>query len=279
MNATTWAVTYRGFAGLRGFLLYILSIPLLFKTIGSLWSGDVTTFAASAAGFGLLVAGARVLRRGIRQETALDVTRPLSYGRLWPFKAMGCSIVGLATGFVAFATAGQDPVTAAAFGIAATGGCLLSYGLDPKVQSVTPAGDAGEAEEAAEVLREAYGRLDRITAAGQVLTASEFRERLARITALAQDILKLVEADPADLRRTRKFIKVYLDGAERVTEQYARTHQYAHSPDLERNFRELLTHLEAVCREQHEKLIRHEVTDLDVEIEVLTARLRQEGVR
>ena len=63
-----------------------------------------------------------------------------------------------------------------------------------------------------------------------------------------------------------------------MTEGYAKTHQQASSGELEQNFRNVLESIESVFLEQKEKLIANEVFDLDVQIEVFTKQLKQEGI-
>jgi len=118
----------------------------------------------------------------------------------------------------------------------------------------------------------------RSDAAGRDLASIEFKQRLGSIIASIETILKLIEESPRDIRRARKFLKVYLEGAQRITDQYARTHGHVQSAELEHNFRTLLVDMENTCNEQHQKLLQNDLLDLDVQIEVLSTRLRQEGV-
>jgi hypothetical protein len=80
------------------------------------------------------------------------------------------------------------------------------------------------------------------------------------------------------LRRARKFLNVYLDGAQKVTEGYAKTHARVAAPDLDDNFRRVLVTIEEVFQEQQQKLLETDITDLDVQIEVLATQLKREGV-
>ena len=73
-------------------------------------------------------------------------------------------------------------------------------------------------------------------------------------------------------------MNVYLDGAQQVTDKFARTHNDANSAELEANFRTLLDDMETVCEEQYQHLVDNDMVDLDVQIEVLTTRLKREGV-
>ena len=93
-----------------------------------------------------------------------------------------------------------------------------------------------------------------------------------------REITDIVEDDPRDLRRARKFLRTYLDGAQRVTEGYANTHKYGDNGELENNFRNVLDTIETVIEEQKGKLLENNLTELDVQIEVLQMQLEKEGV-
>ncbi len=87
-----------------------------------------------------------------------------------------------------------------------------------------------------------------------------------------------LEANPATIRRTKKFLLVYLDGASKVTAGYASTHQQVTSIELEQNFRNLLDSIETVFKEQKDKLLEEDLFDLDVQMEVLANQLKNEGI-
>ena len=91
-------------------------------------------------------------------------------------------------------------------------------------------------------------------------------------------MLHLIEEDPRDLRRARKFLNVYLDSAKTVTENYAATSAKAHSPEMEAKFRAVLDDLKKTCEEQYAKLLENDTLDLDAQIEVLKVRLTKEGL-
>ena len=83
----------------------------------------------------------------------------------------------------------------------------------------------------------------------------------------------------ADVRsgsRARRFLNLYLDSAERITTEYAVTHRQVNDASLDQNFRQLLIDMETTFTEQRQRLLEHDVTALDVDIEVLTARLKRD---
>ena len=167
---------------------------------------------------------------------------------------------------------------ALAFGMISAVGYFLLYGDEGAARQIQNRNLGPEGDEAGRLLREAYRKLGGVDTASRRIASVEFRQRLGNIVVGVERILKLVADDPGDLRRARKFLTVYLDGAQRVTEEYARTHANAGSPELEHNFRTLLVDMENTCDEQYRKMLKHDVSDLEVRMEVLSARLRQEGV-
>ena len=130
------------------------------------------------------------------------------------------------------------------------------------------------ADEVFEALEAAEIKIEIIEKARKNITNIEFDQHLKRIISKARGILTLIEEDPKDLTRARKFLKVYLDGTARVTESYAKTHgRDATTEILDSNFQEVLESIETTFDEQHKKLLENDQFDLDVKIEVLKTQL------
>ena len=197
----------------------------------------------------------------------------------WPLKTLGGGVIALATGVTAYLGANQSLVMAIAFGLAALLGCYLNYGFDPMAaKRFTDRDGVDITDRVLEALTQAERSIAAIEQSTRDIRNAELNSRLRRIVGLARQILKLLEEDPRDLRRARKFLNVYLDGAQQVTEGYAKTHARATAPELEDNFRRVLATIEEVFAEQQQKLLETDVSDLDVQIEVLTTQLKREGV-
>jgi hypothetical protein len=260
-----------------GLLIFLLTWPLLLKAVFSLWTGDPAMLAASGGGWLLFMLGAVLCRRGLRAEL-LERERPLGSRRGRKLKQAGGVVVGVAAAFTALFAAGHGLPIAIVFGLLSTLGYFLLYGGDRNEAAYLRRVPEAAGEEAAALLRDAWRRLDGIEAASRRIALGEFRQRLGHIVGGAERILRLVANDPRDLRRARKFLTIYLDGAHRITEEYARTHSAGAPAELEHNFRTLLVDMQNTCEEQYEKLLQHDASDLEVQIEVLSARLRREGV-
>lgn len=259
-----------------GLLIFLLTWPLLLKAVFSLWSDDVGMLLGAGGGWLLFVLGAVLCRRG-RYAEMLERERPLGSRRGRRLKRAGGIVVGLATAFAAMFAAGHGIPISIAFGLLATLGYFLVYGGSEREASLRQLPVVDD-EETARLLHDAWRRLDGLEAASRQIASVEFRQRLRSIVASGERILKLITEDPRDLRRARKFLTVYLDGAHRITEAYSRTHGDSAPPELEHNFRTLLVDMQNTCEEQYGKLLQHDASDLDVQIEVLSARLRREGV-
>jgi 5-bromo-4-chloroindolyl phosphate hydrolysis protein len=260
-----------------GLSLFLLPLPLLLKATFSLWSGDAGDLVATGGSWLLFLAAAILCRRGMQAELN-EAERPIASRRATTLKTAGGVLVAVATMLTALFAVGHGLPIALAFGLIAGIGYFLLYAREGAAGQIQKRNLGVEGDEAGRLLREAYRRLDVIETASRQIASGEFKQRLGNIVVGVEKILRLVADDPGDLRRARKFLTVYLDGAQRVTEEYARTHANAGSPELEHNFRTLLVDMENTCDEQYRKMLEHDVSDLEVRMEVLSARLRQEGV-
>ena len=261
-----------------GFLLYLFSALLLITLIKSLSSGQTLNFLATTISFLTMLAGAWTIRKGLFYQ-AEAASRKWNRSTRVPWKVTGSILVAVSTAVASLFVVGQPLIIAVGTGIGALAGCLLCYGLDPQYSNPDAVSTLGvTTDEVITALEEAEAKITNIEDAAKNIRELELKDRLGRITAKARDILDVVEEDPRDLRRARKFLKVYLEGTEKVTQGYVKMHPNAQDAKLEDNFRNVLKTIEDVFIEQHEKLMENDVLDLDVQIEVLQAQLKHEGV-
>lgn len=278
---STMAERYRlpsgQFPSTKGALLLLLPVPVLIAAIIALAEGRPGALIGNAAGYALLLTGALLLRRGLL--AAGESERRLAAKPSWPSKIFGSTLIALGTGFTAWLGVGHHLLIGGAFGLVALLGCYLCYGFDsPAAKRLTDRDGIDITEQVLRALEQAESRIAAIEETSRDIRNAELNARLRRIVQLARDILKLLESDPRGLRRARKFLNVYLDGAQKVTEGYAKTHARVAAPELDDNFRRVLTTIEEVFQEQQQKLLETDVTDLDVQIEVLATQLKREGV-
>ena len=266
------------FSKFKGSLLFLLPLPVLFAAIRALVGGNLRVLLASTVGYTLFLGGAILARRGMQHQAEYE-RRKIAYAPRYPLKLLGAILVAVATAITATFAAGYTPANGLCFGLGALLGCYLVYGFDPRTtKRATDSYGLDATDQLLQALAGAEKTLGSIEQARKNIRNNELRARLDNIIKLARQVLKNLEENPDALRRARKFLNVYLDGAQQVTEGYVRTHQQAQSQQLEANFRNVLTTIEDVFKEQQQKLLASDVLDLDIKIEVLSEQLKREGV-
>ena len=258
-------------------LLWLLPLPLIPAAVMALSRGQLSAFLANAGAYSLFLAGAMLARRGFLLEANRQRQRFQAAGR-WPFKTLGGVTVALATALTAWAGAGHGLPIALAFGAGAFVAFILLYGLDPSRQAAVAQSREANVQQVGAALQQAEQKILAIEQACGRIDPPELRQRLTRISALAREVLAEIARDPGDLRRARKFLNTYLDGAQRVVSGYAEAHANGRAPLLEENFRRVLVTIEEVFAQQYQRLLENDLRDLDVQMEVLETQLKREGL-
>lgn len=260
----------------RGLLLYFLPLALIPATFIALGKGHLLGVLVNAIGFALYMLAAWCVRKGLQAEHIYNKSRIARPPQ--PLKMIAAIITALTTGMIAWLGAGRPLPVALLFAVGAFLGMYLSYGFDPRKEKNIVAAHGYSRDEILQTLEDSSRIIRGIEQANDRIRNAELNQRIERICEIADSILAEIEADPRDIRRARKFLNVYLEGARQVTEGYARTHPQTQSGELEQNFRNVLETIESVFQEQHQKLLEEDVFDLDVKIEVLATQLKREGI-
>lgn len=261
----------------RGLLLLILPLPALFAALVALGKGQLGGVLVNFGVYILFLAGALLNREGLKADVDYH-QRKVAQPPAIPWKGVGAGFVAAATGLTATLAAGYAWPLGICFAIGAYLGCLLLYGPDPRAAKTVLGQSGVSTEEVVQALSEGERAIHSIEASADSMDNSELRMRLRRVVGLAREVLGAIEENPRDLRRARKFLTVYLEGAQRVSEGYARNHRRGDVGELEDNFRRVLVTIEETFEEQLQKLRQDDLLDLDVQIEVLSTQLKREGV-
>jgi len=275
-RGTTERWPRRAWVTARAAALFLLPLPLVLALVGALIGGDVPRALFSAGGLACLC-GAGALSAGALVAEARYFSGERPDPPAIPLKLLSALLTAI--GIVLAALAGGHTVPAAlVFAILGVAGHVALYGRDVKPPRIAVSVvDGIDGAAILLQLKQAYGRLRGIEASARAIPAPEFRDRLLRITGIGRDILGEIERDPVQASRARRFLNVYLDGAERVTSEYARTHGRMRAQPLEEHFRKLLTDMEHTFADQHRTLVERDLMSLDVDMEVLDTRLTREG--
>lgn len=251
--------------------LFVLPLPAAAAALVALMSGALGMLLNNLMGYGLMLAGALLVRLRLAERAA---TPAASSWRRLPVKTTGGLLLALGSGITAWLGAGHPPGIGLVFALLTLLGVTLTYGVDRPLRLRPPSlGARGTTS-----LHEAGRSIDAIEQASREMRQPELSARLATIVTLARQILERVEDDPRDLWRARKFLAVYLQGVQRIVEGYVKTHGRVAAPALEQRFRQALGTVETAFREQYQVLLERDVEDLDVQIEVLTQQLAREGL-
>lgn len=260
--------------GFKGLLLFIMPMPVLLTALINLLRGNITFSVIAGLLFSSFMLAAIIARHGFKLESRF---RQKKYSKApgTPYKSLAAIILAVTTGFTALLLCKYGLFQSILFGFVTLIAFYVAYGLDPRQDKTGNISLGANADEVFAALEEAELKIASIEKSRKSIRNVEFNRHLRLIIKKARGILELIEEDPKDLSRARKFLKVYLDGTARVTESYANTQNKAASTDaLDQNFAEVLQTIEDTFDEQHKKLLENDQFDLDVKIEVLKAQLR-----
>ena len=178
----------------------------------------------------------------------------------------------------AFGGAHVAMFTSLIFGVAAAIAHSLSFGIDPLRSKGMEGFDAFDTDRVAKAVERAEKLLAETISASHRFNDRALEGRIESLASAARDMFRTVEEDPRDLARARKFMGVYLKGARDATIKFADLYARNRNPATRADYEALLGDLESSFAAQREVLLLDDRSDLDVEIEVLRDRLKQEGV-
>jgi hypothetical protein len=256
-GAPGWGVMMQRFRdGIRGLGLPLLVAPLWFDLLIEMFSNRPSRIVGDALGIGLVWLAVAMLRRGGAGDTR-----------------RAAAVVGLAAGLTAGLAAhvGWLPSVMAGFG-AYVGMRLLYDGsfveAPPPPEPIVEAPPAPPTPESI-VIGEAEARLTRLRATAARLSAPS----LTRVADAMGAVLDDLRARPDRLPLARRFLVVHLDGVDRIADRMVAG---AEAPET---LGPLLGELERTAGELRSHLRAEENAALEVQVKVLSDRLREEGYR
>ncbi|HEX2526418.1 MAG TPA: 5-bromo-4-chloroindolyl phosphate hydrolysis family protein [Geminicoccus sp.] len=259
----------------EGLILYLFAILPMLMGLIALGRGRTDMLIADVVSAALIVFGASSIRAGRKAERAFKARRVAKAPTL-PRKALGAGCLGAAAFLLAFAGAGHSFMGGLSFGIGAAIATLLMYGLDPRGEkAVSPDIDTDMFRAA---LDAAAARIEELDQTRRRITSRPLADRLARVVRRARGLVETIERQPDTFNRARKMLNLYLDETLTVARKLAASGLNGADPAIEGKFTEALDAMENVMTEQQQKLLAADALDLDVQLEVLTRRLKSEGI-
>ncbi|MEO1016578.1 MAG: 5-bromo-4-chloroindolyl phosphate hydrolysis family protein [Pseudomonadota bacterium] len=264
----------------RPWLLYVLPLFVFLPLTSGIIAGNAMRTLGSIAAMALFYCGAIIMRRGI--ANAVDYAGRTFTKAPAPLKLGAAILTGLGVFSLSFVADGTSLFLAILYAVIAGGATVLAYGFDPRADKGVDQALADRAgiktEDVITTIDEANAKINAIEAAARPLDSRELKERIAHIVTRARSIVANLERDPSDIRRARRFLVTYLDGARDVVHKYAGQQQQGSSPELAASFRHVLETIEQVFDQQEAELKKNDTLDLEVQIEVLKTQLEREGV-
>jgi hypothetical protein len=236
----------------RGLALPIFASPLLPAALLFAIDGNERAVTGSALGFGLSLLAARALRRG----------RTGDGNRASWLMAAG---TGLAAGLAGDLGTPMSLI----MGAGALFGTRMMYQALPETAPPPPPEPPPPPPAPPGPIEESRARLARIEA----VAARRADPKLQGVASAMEGVLDDLTAHPDRLPQARRFLAVHLDGLERITDRLEAG--AAPPPGLP----SLLDELSRTAGELRERLTREESAALEIQVKVLSDRLREEGFR
>jgi hypothetical protein len=259
-------------AGARSNVLFVPGVVLAFMSIND----GAVGMATGLLGAGALIAGAWLLREGLKAESAY-AERKVARRPGFPRKIFAAVLCGIGAGIAAWRSE-AGLIAPLIFGGAASALHLGAFGIDPMKDKGMEGIDTFQQDRVARVVDEAESYLEGMADAVRRAGDRQVESRVERFASKAREMIRTVEEDPRDLTAAKKYLGVYLMGARDAAVKFSDI--YARKPDraARSDFMMLLTDLEESFDQKTDKLLLDSNADLTVEIDVLRDRLQREGV-
>lgn len=147
-----------------------------------------------------------------------------------------------------------------------------------KLQARAVLPDGMSKSEFEEVIQKAKKQIEQIRNANRDIPSQAATKRMNAIIDKASEIIKQFLKDPSRIHSADKFLDIYLGSVAAIAEKYAETHQLAVCKKLDGQFLDLLGQIDMAFAEQKRQLMNKDVLHLDVDMELLSMRLKREGL-
>ena len=173
---------------------------------------------------------------------------------------------------------GQPLIGALAFGVVAGAAHLLAFGFDPMKKKGLEGVDEFATDRVARAIDQAEELVRQTVDAAKRMGDRRLEGRVERLCDQAREVFRVVERDPRDLSRARTFLSVYLLGLRDATVKFADVWSRSQDAEARKAYEDLLGDLEQSFAAQRTHLLEDDRSALDIEIEVLRDRLKQDGL-
>lgn len=261
------------FKAKKGFLLYFFLTPLFLSVVLALIARDIPAFGLNLTAFILFYGTAKLNTWGLANEFNYHQEK-LTKAPTKPYKTMSAILLGVGTFFTTSFAGGESILSGVFLAIVAVVGYVLHYGLDPRTDKLENIGDVS-AELVFKTLADAKSKLSGIEShMSKEFHDLELKEKLSVAVQKAEYIIQTIQEDPKDIRVARKFLLVYLDGLEKVTNSYSIMDEADIKGETKEKLHQLLNDVEVKFDKELARLKKNNEFDLDVNIDVLQQQIK-----
>ncbi|MFK5975519.1 MAG: 5-bromo-4-chloroindolyl phosphate hydrolysis family protein [Sulfurovum sp.] len=257
---------------LKGSILYIFLLPLFLAIIMALMKSNIMDFILNSVAFLLFFITAKLSSKGFAQERDY-LQAKLTKAPKIPYKSLSAFGLGISTFFTMSIAGGESFFVDIFLGIIATVGYFLYYGFDPRDDKLENIGDIS-AEFVLETISEARGKIVKIEKDSKNIKDKELVKMLWIATKKADIIIDTIQEDPKDIRVSRKFLIVYIDGIVKVTESYIAMDEKDIDSDTKERLYTLMRDLDKKFDDELQRLKENNMFDLDVSIDALKEHIK-----
>ncbi len=259
-------------------LPFLLPLPIIVTLLATLSKNNYLAFFVTLSATAMYALSAYFLQRADYYEHKAKRRKWMRPNRK-PWRLSAAVFNAAATGLVSYLLVDSyGLLTSVGLMIVAFIGTVLLYGRDPHYEDHSKGLVGVTSDELIDAFEEAETKIESIEQSAKKINNIELKNRLNSVADNTRGILDIIEEDPKDLRRARKFLKVYLDGAQKVAHKYSGADHLQDNQELETSLTNVLDTIENVIEEQRETLLKDDVLELDVQIEVLQTQLKHEGI-
>jgi len=257
----------------KGLLLYFFLTPLFIAVVLALLARNIPAFGLNLTAFVLFYAVVKLNTWGLANEFKYHQEK-FTKAPTKPYKTISAILLGIATFFSASIAGGESFLTGIFLSSIAVVGYILYYGLDPRTDKLENIGDVS-AELVLKTLSDAKAKLSGIEShMSHNFNDLELKEKLSLATKKAEHIIQTIQNDPKDIRVARKFLLVYLDGLEKVTNAYTSMDEADIKGETKEKLHQLLNDVEIKFDKELARLKKNNEFDLDVNIDVLQQQIK-----
>lgn len=262
--------------GLALTLMFLAPFPLLLDGFSKITDASPIGAATAFGTYALFVLAAWTLREGIKAEAAYN-ERKIARAPMFPRKLIASGLSGAAVMLAAWFGWEQHMFTAIGLGGLATAAHLVAFGFDPMRRKGLVGFNEYETDRVARAVDKAEAIIADIESAAGRINNRSIERKVGGLLASVQEMLRVVEQDPRDLTRARKYMGVYLASARDATVKFVELNERSRDTVKQQEYLSLINDLETSFNGQRELMLADNQSDLDVEIEVLQERLKSEG--